>query len=620
LELDATDLASPQIRRVIGQVERLQQASDRLNNPQAGRGAGASGMVRLSRDTQQAAQSVNTFQQILQQAFGVAGGIGISDIIAAIAAGLVNVSAGAVRANASLERMQVTLRAFTRDRGLADAMTAMLRGNADTTPFGTAEVMQAGTQLVPIARTTAALERAVRLAEQLATLAPEQGLGGATFALREAAAGDYLSLQERQNIPRNLINQLKTEGLQGLDLVEEALRRMGVTWGLVEEQGKTFEGRINTMSSALQELGRVAGQPAFEVLSQRLDRANAAMTMGRRPGIASAAGAGGSVLGTVVDSAFGVVETDVSMLMALGQMAEVATRLERQGAASLAGGAQFIGGRFLERVADYFATNEDLQRLGGPLGDAGALLNRFLIDFRHSMMGTETGGFQQVNLDTFDPTHVAGMPGGTARRIMPLRSLNAAEESARQAQAERQSEYLRALHEADQVSDGVLVRNARRVNEIADLWTRAAQQVNAYQDRLNKIGTASGVLDRLLNPLLAYRSLARRQGLFTGATAEQVNAAILDLKTRGVALTREGGLAALQEYLARRYDESLTGSFFSTEQVNLNAQVVNINGQGGQMSSVSGPGVVTSPAAVMRRYEESRGAWPWAVGVAGALR
>jgi enamine deaminase RidA (YjgF/YER057c/UK114 family) len=177
--------------------------------------------------------------------------------------------------NASLEQAITSMTSFTKDAGIAKNMIAALRKEADVTPFDTGEMIEAGQSLVMYAKkSTAELLKLIRVAEILAALNNDPSKGGgmanAAYALKSANAGDFVSVMDRFNIGRDLINKFKAEGKQGIDVVTSALAAMGATMDLVTAQGKTFTGRLSTLKGFGTELRRTLTEGLFNWLSEKL--------------------------------------------------------------------------------------------------------------------------------------------------------------------------------------------------------------------------------------------------------------------------------------------------------------------------------------------------------------
>lgn len=218
---------------------------------------------------------------------GLMAGIGM--LGAPLAAGALALGGGALalggilgfrsmRQNMSLETILTTFTSMTGGNvGAAKAIVSMLRRDADKSPFDTEETIGAGLSLFTSAgNDPQRMMEFVKLAQRLAVLNPNAaqggGLEGAAFALKEAVAGDFMSLRERFNIGGKEIEALREQGLSGDQIVATVLNRRGITDQSVEALGKTMEGRISTIKAFLADLQRRLGAALFGDLSSFFGR------------------------------------------------------------------------------------------------------------------------------------------------------------------------------------------------------------------------------------------------------------------------------------------------------------------------------------------------------------
>jgi phage-related protein len=173
--------------------------------------------------------------------------------------------------NASYEMVRAQLQAFTGSGEEAARIFAAIRDEAARTPFAFEEMARAAVMLVPSAKAAGKqLDELIKTAEVLAALNPEQGLVGAAFALREALSGDFVSLVERFNLPRQYINQLKEEGVPALEIVRRTLEQMGASTELVGLMASTAQGRWSTFVDVLSQVKATALEALFQQLSGTL--------------------------------------------------------------------------------------------------------------------------------------------------------------------------------------------------------------------------------------------------------------------------------------------------------------------------------------------------------------
>lgn len=173
--------------------------------------------------------------------------------------------------NSSIEQATATFTAFTKDAALAKQIVMDLRTEADVTPFDTGEMITAGKALISSAKgSREELMKLVKTAEILGALNKEQGLSGAAVAIRNAMGGDFVSLSERFDISRITIRELKAQGLEGIELINAALKQMGAGPELVMGLANSWEGLNSTSQSFFNNMKQAATLPLFEVVKSEL--------------------------------------------------------------------------------------------------------------------------------------------------------------------------------------------------------------------------------------------------------------------------------------------------------------------------------------------------------------
>jgi hypothetical protein len=175
--------------------------------------------------------------------------------------------------NAELETTRATMFAFTKDMGVTDKLLADLRAEADRTPFSFKELAGAAASLIPASKAAnAPLKSLISTAEILSALNPAEGLEGAAFSLREALSGDFVSIVERFNLPRQRLNDLKREGVPAIEAINRVLKEMGVDSSLVAAKATTFTGRLSTLKDTIDGFRLALSRPLFEALKVGLER------------------------------------------------------------------------------------------------------------------------------------------------------------------------------------------------------------------------------------------------------------------------------------------------------------------------------------------------------------
>lgn len=251
-------------------VELVAEGADRFVS-QMGRAEDAQGkFVTESRKVEDAGRHYSVFEEIATGALRRVGELAVNSFLSIGESALGFVQSG-LDFNRSMENVTAQLNAFTKDGEKSAEILDMIRDRAARTPFAFEDMARATAGLLPAAKTSGvALEELVAQAEILAASNPAEGLEGAAFALREATGGDFQSAIERFNLPRQLINQLKEEGVPNLEIVRQAMLAMGYDADLVANMAETMDGRWSTFQDTLQGMAAQISEPIFDILKEGL--------------------------------------------------------------------------------------------------------------------------------------------------------------------------------------------------------------------------------------------------------------------------------------------------------------------------------------------------------------
>jgi hypothetical protein len=214
--------------------------------------------------------ALGTLQSIGKTALAVTGGG-----LLAIGGGMAAAAVTGFSMNKSMENVTAQLNAFTKDGAKSAEILEMIRERAAKTPFEFNEMAKATAGLLPASKASGeGLESLIEKAEILAASNPAQGLEGAAFALREAVSGDFTSIIERFNLPRQFINKLKEEGVPNLEIVGRAMQEMGFDTDLVSNLAETADGRWSTFMDTLTGVAATVTKPLFDSFSAGLGSVN----------------------------------------------------------------------------------------------------------------------------------------------------------------------------------------------------------------------------------------------------------------------------------------------------------------------------------------------------------
>lgn len=170
-----------------------------------------------------------------------------------------------------LEDTRTKMIAFAGSAAEADRILADVRAEANATPFAFKELADATAALLPASKQAGVgLQETIKQAEVLAALNPAEGLTGAAFSLREALSGDFTSIVERFNLPRERLKELRADGVPALEAISTALKEMGVDAGLVAGMANTLGGRWSTFMDTVDSARLAAVSPVYDQLGQAL--------------------------------------------------------------------------------------------------------------------------------------------------------------------------------------------------------------------------------------------------------------------------------------------------------------------------------------------------------------
>lgn len=176
-------------------------------------------------------------------------------------------------ANISLEQVTIRVDAFTRDAAETQRIFDVLRQKATDLGIPFLDLANVIAGLGPIAKQTdQPLMQLLDTALQLAAANPAEGLEGAMYAIREALSGDWMSLIDRFNMPRQIINQMKEEGVPALQIINQLLTQQGYDMDYVARMATVADSRTRTLFGNLRLAAGQLGRPAFEAVSGIIDK------------------------------------------------------------------------------------------------------------------------------------------------------------------------------------------------------------------------------------------------------------------------------------------------------------------------------------------------------------
>jgi hypothetical protein len=287
---EGADAADAAIRRLTADVDRAKQAGARVAINVATTGtqgaAGGFGQQATGGFIQQLTPGLST-------APAVAAGVIAAQAVERSAHALVAAAQASIEYNSRLEQTRNTLVHFTGSQAAANEALARARELATISPFGEQAVEQAQTTFIRVSGGD--VERANELTKLTVTLAaahPERGFEEMQQAIQQLISGDYRAFEDRTNIAFGTVRRLAQQGASGMELYSKAVEAAGGSTELLEKNANTFQARLTTFQSSIQQFGAALGRGSFETISASLGALNDVLKQNRQAWLDAAEAAG----------------------------------------------------------------------------------------------------------------------------------------------------------------------------------------------------------------------------------------------------------------------------------------------------------------------------------------
>lgn len=167
------------------------------------------------------------------------------------------------------EQSTVMINAMINNKAISKQYMDLIDRLSVQSPVLNSQAMYANSKsFLTVSKDIKQLEKMWSLAERLAAIDPAQGVEGAVYALRELFSGDAVSMVERFEMPRKVMNEIKKMDLpKQLDALDRYFNKIGLTTKLVNDMGSTTIGLWNRVREQFQLVLREMGRPSLEVLS-----------------------------------------------------------------------------------------------------------------------------------------------------------------------------------------------------------------------------------------------------------------------------------------------------------------------------------------------------------------
>lgn len=257
--LSLEDRFSDPLRRIERQVQRTQKTMDNLSR---GTNNADRSHDRLSRSVGKMASG---FGRLKTAILGAAGAYATFNTAQKIFDSTVGEAM-------KFEQSNVMINAMFDDKKLSKQYTDMVDKMAADSPIFSSRDMYANSKsFITGSKDIKQLEKMWNLAERMAAIDPQQGVEGAVFALKELFSGDAVSIVERFEMPRAIMNEIKKLPLdEQLKRLDEYFNKIGMTQKLIDEMGNTSLGLWQQVQEKVQLILRDMGGPSLEVISKFL--------------------------------------------------------------------------------------------------------------------------------------------------------------------------------------------------------------------------------------------------------------------------------------------------------------------------------------------------------------
>lgn len=224
-----------------------------------------SGQLRRISNNLNAVDRNTSFSNVKNAVVGLAASIGT----AVGAAKLLDATIG----NAMRYQQSETLvTAIFDDKKASEQYQAMIKKMAEESPIlDTSTIMSSSKAFLGITKDLPTLEKAWKIAEKMSIMDPEQGLEGAVYAMKELASGDGVSMAERFEMPKSVVNDIKNLNFEDqLAAMQKYLDKTGITNKTIDAMGNTTIAKWNQVKEKLDSTFRTMGEGGNSAIGKAL--------------------------------------------------------------------------------------------------------------------------------------------------------------------------------------------------------------------------------------------------------------------------------------------------------------------------------------------------------------
>lgn len=244
-----------------------------------------SGQLRRISNNMNAVDRNTSFSNVKNAVVGLAASIGT----AVGAAKLLDATIGnAMR----YEQSETLVTAIFDDKKASEQYQAMIKQMAEASPILDTSNMMAGSKaLLGVTKDLPTLEKAWKIAEKLSIMDPAQGLEGAVYAMKELASGDGVSMAERFEMPKSVVNDIKNLKFEDqLAAMQKYLDKTGITNKTIDAMGNTTIAKWNQVKEKTTSIFRAMGESSNGVLNESMTKLLSVLDGGTFDKVANLAG------------------------------------------------------------------------------------------------------------------------------------------------------------------------------------------------------------------------------------------------------------------------------------------------------------------------------------------
>ncbi len=188
----------------------------------------------------------------------------------------------AINTSALQKVQETTFQALLNSEKIGSQLYSYVGAYAKTSALGREDIAKGVTSFLTVTRDMNQVEQLIKMTERLYAKDPTQGAEGAVFALKEALAGDTISLRNRYGIT-GLSGESLREGdtSSKLEQIDNVLNRFGATQAVVDKNFNGLLTQTNIFTSNLKTAIGEQATPVMETLAGVVQQLNADMEAGK---------------------------------------------------------------------------------------------------------------------------------------------------------------------------------------------------------------------------------------------------------------------------------------------------------------------------------------------------